>query len=772
MVDAILGIIGTLLYPLFSIIFLLIDGLVDIFRSFAGTGEIRFGNSLGFGVNISAGNTGEQADTGILYYLLQTDIVKNMLISILLLGLFLLIIFTVMAFIKNAYSAKPKTWQEIIANAFKGLANFVFVPVCCLLGVWLGNILLNAIDGATSQNGSTSMAGKLFVAAAYNANWVRQSYCEGYIDEDTVVDLNSDSYKDWVSKVKDRCEDRDIDFDETKAKEDPEYLANKVDETFQVGYEQGGGMAILSYITVGGYYQLFSINYLVIVVGGLFICYVMASLAYAMIRRLFIILMLFIVSPGLCAMYPLDEGKAVGSWKGDFIKQVISAYGAVAGMNIFLAILPLLQSVKLPLGPGEILNQLGMTELILLICGLLVVKEFISMISNYIGAENAYDKGVSMRKSVKEAGKKFGKPVVSGNFKAIGKAWAAHKDGKSGVGAYLASLATQTRDGINKSLDITDTVKDLKDALKAGGDEYKRQKDVTRLENLQQRYTEIPEGAEGDEQRKFIQNQIKSQLAKLGILDEVEGKIAKENGLSLEDHRSNVESLKKFNTAVSDQDKAHKSLEDLEGLLKKFASGTATAEDNEKLKLARIDMDHLMSISGASSDWIAEQLLNGIRFDGEAVNPDIVGIDVANARLELTKASDVRLDLKKSVTDLEKAATTALDDMAKAWKESADSSMQTFSKDAVEEIKKSMQTAFVNGTKFELKNIDTTPGGEYKDSPELRKSLENLQQVTDKFANTNKDIVNKLDDMSKGIVKGLGSELSKALKKAEEKDKK
>ena len=90
------------------------------------------------------------------------------------LGLFLLIIFTVMAFIKNAYSSKQKNWKEIIGNSIKGLANFIFLPVCCLLGVWAGNILLNAIDGATSTGGATLMSRKLFLAAAYDANKYRR----------------------------------------------------------------------------------------------------------------------------------------------------------------------------------------------------------------------------------------------------------------------------------------------------------------------------------------------------------------------------------------------------------------------------------------------------------------------------------------------------------------------------------------------------------------------------------------------------------------------
>ena len=48
-VDAILGAIGTILYPMFSIVFALIDGIQAIFQAFAGIGDVRLGGSAGSG---------------------------------------------------------------------------------------------------------------------------------------------------------------------------------------------------------------------------------------------------------------------------------------------------------------------------------------------------------------------------------------------------------------------------------------------------------------------------------------------------------------------------------------------------------------------------------------------------------------------------------------------------------------------------------------------------------------------------------------------------
>lgn len=440
MLDFITGLLGTILYPLFSIIFILVDILQAIFRTFAGVGGAGYGDTLWNIQNITSGNSGTETDTGLVFFLLNTPLVKNMLISIMMLGLFLLIIFTVMAFIKNAYSAKQKGWKEIIGNAIKGLANFIFLPVCCLLGIWLGNILLNAIDGATSTGGSTLMSRKLFIAAAYNANLYRNGKAD---------DTDSKRVLQWVydyAKGANIITVGDIpvtqaDIDATQTNEERAELVDRI--------YASGAMNIYTHDGAGQGYSLYQINYLTLIIGGVFMLYVLISLAYGMIRRMFILLMLYIISPALCAMYPLDEGKAAGSWKSDFIKQTISAYGAVAGMNLFFSLLPLVNNIQLfgyrhvdtstfNSGATDVLtnilvavnNFIGIDtiiQLLIMVSGLFVVKEFIAMISGYIGAEDAYSKGASLRSTAKttmkdkfkDAGKKTGAFV--GNTVRLGK---------------------------------------------------------------------------------------------------------------------------------------------------------------------------------------------------------------------------------------------------------------------------------------------------------------------------------------------------------------
>ena len=425
MIDLVMGIIGTLIYPLFSIIFVAIDGIQALFYAFAGIGEISFtegGTTITGSTQITSGNSGVETDTGILYFLMNHSIVRNLIVSIAILGFFLVIVFTVMAFIKNAYAAKQKGWKEIIGNALKGLANFIFLPICCLLGVWLGNILLQAINGATSYGGATAMSRKLFIAAAYNANIYRTGNGN--------VDKAKENIEGFL-KVYDMEDVFTVEANQSAA-----YYADLIDEIYSYGSRTGSwftaGVPLYSHTSVGpgvtpgaGYYNLAQINYIVIIVGGVFMLYALGSLTFGMVKRIFMLLTLFVISPGICAMYPLDEGKAVGSWVGKVKENILSAYGAVAGMNIFYSLLPLIDNIHLGGSDfGAFMSSVFLSDLLqlfIMVTGLLVVKDLISMISGFVGGGNAYSDGASLMKSSAAAMKKYGGGAVKSTSAFVGR---------------------------------------------------------------------------------------------------------------------------------------------------------------------------------------------------------------------------------------------------------------------------------------------------------------------------------------------------------------
>ena len=184
--------------------------------------------------------------------------------------------------------------------------------MACLLGIWLGNIVLQAVNGATASGGSMSISRQLFVCSAYNANKIRNgdysiTDAEGNISVDAIVSF---------------CSEYDIVVDTTQT--DPEYYANCIDQAY------GAGAPFKAWWNVDDWYSLFNINYLILGVGGIFILYVLGAISFGMVKRLFTLIVLFIISPIMCSMYPIDDGAAAGNWRKRFLSQTISAYGAVA----------------------------------------------------------------------------------------------------------------------------------------------------------------------------------------------------------------------------------------------------------------------------------------------------------------------------------------------------------------------------------------------------------------------------------------------------------
>ena len=461
LLDAVTEAIGTILYTMFSMIFLVIDVIQTVFTAFAGIGDIKFG-----GETIHGGTLGGEAlgggktEQGIVYYLMQSEVVTNLLFSIMLLALLLIVIFTTMAFLKNLYVAKPKGWKDIIGSSIKGLANFIFLPICCLLAVWMGNVLLQAINGATSSSGAVNMSRKLFICCAYNANYYRNGK----------TDVKSAALaRDIIVKYGGDRSDPNL----LRDGESAEYYAQIVDQV----YAESPLIDLKKTGHVGDAYSLWEINYLIMIVGGIFMCYVLGSLAFAMVKRLFYLLVLFVVSPAICALYPLDDGSAVKSWSGEVKKQVLSAYGSVAGLNIFFSLLPMVEKMQLT---GSIFDWPGvnaLVQLFVMISGLLIVKDLMGLLSNFVGGDNAFATGSSLMKDAHGAFKKQAGNLAGKATSTVGAFVKANATRKAG-GSFWGSIKDSSKDAVKgfgnarfkelTGIDMKANWKTLKDSNDAG----------------------------------------------------------------------------------------------------------------------------------------------------------------------------------------------------------------------------------------------------------------------------------------------------------------
>ena len=454
-------VVGHVLWLFSDIFFLILELFEKIFKAFAG---------IGTGVKDSAG---EAIEGDLVLYFISSDLIQDIFISILILSVILLIIFTIFAIIKNQYAEKQEPVKGIIAKSFKGLWLYMLIPVVTVVCLVVGNIVLQAIDGATKLTDSGSAADMLFSCATYNANRLRGD------DPNSALLEIKDRLPDNVKlQMENACGGLDVDNPSTYSAADWELLADIIDTSYVNG-SLGGEWSNFSIINK--YYSASQISYITIWIGGAFLIWAIGKMAWGMVARLFKMVLYFAISPAVVATYPIKGDGPLKSWSGEMVKNGTSAYCAVGVINVLYSVLPFVTNINFGL-----LGDLGtsIARLFIYIIAFSSAQNLVSTVSGWFGTGDAIKEGKdakgqvksgfeTAKKSLAKPGQFIGKTVgVLGAYQ--GGVKAADDDGKKKfwqkVGGGLQGVYSQTEigKGLNKMRG------DYGTALKGGGDQYKQ----------------------------------------------------------------------------------------------------------------------------------------------------------------------------------------------------------------------------------------------------------------------------------------------------------
>ena len=507
--------------------------------------QMIFKKLAGIGSGVTMGSNAVEGD--IVLSFINSARVRNIFFALLILAVIILIMATFIATIKTEFNKDGNNnKRKVIKNAFRGLANFVLVPVICLFGLFVGNALLRAIDGATNPAGTqTTLSAQIFLAGGYNANRARMS--ENHAENSDTVPYINGSFGAMLTGngSSSGFGNFGIFFDDDPTSLNPYRAADKIDAMFAKNYylkvgegfgnitqdlgfvvgtvtEEYGALGkalglettlnsntisysaakiwysgffmtdikitgFVSYANnglptsdpwtnyllngngvykfkegdtipftlynVGLVYYYYNTNigqfsYLISGICLIFCSYVLLVAALGLVKRLFYLTTLFIISPPICATYPLDDGKILGNWRSEFIKYSLSAYGTVVVLNIFLIILPLILQLNLFTSSDFLIPTLGaalanyFARILIVIGGLLFFKDATKAISGIIGAADANSDGADKAKAVGQkiavaAGLAMGGAALAG--KAIGGV--ASKAGKG-----ISNIASKAKD--------------------------------------------------------------------------------------------------------------------------------------------------------------------------------------------------------------------------------------------------------------------------------------------------------------------------------------
>lgn len=455
---------GAIMFSVAAVLGALADFFQGVFRSLAG-----------LGVTYVDGTEVTYQDP--IFTLITSNVIWKSFLVMIAVAFVLVIIMSIVAIIRNEYNTEKanNTKGGILGTAVKSIAFFAVTPVVTVIGVMGCNTLLRILDRATGSK-DVAISGQVFAASAYGANRIRLmedsdasnnsvSGALGSVANALVTAMNTifspvnisynGTYKNAAFAMQGDLYDTSWSLEEIAAAIDNGFALSK---TIDIdAYAAVDAMAVTNGLTsvllsgqismisnlisgaIGGvdgnasftqlswtnapmvaiYYQLSSINYIVLLGGMAMVLYIMYTSAFGLIMRLYKCTMLFLVSAPIIAMGPLDNHKAFGSWKTQFIKQALGAYGVVLALNLAFKIISVTNNINL-FDPSTATGQSGnsLIHALMSIVALFMMKDFIKMISDFVGGDDVYSGGSDMAKKATKAGLAVGAVALTGGVAA------------------------------------------------------------------------------------------------------------------------------------------------------------------------------------------------------------------------------------------------------------------------------------------------------------------------------------------------------------------
>ena len=423
---------------------------------------------------------GESEKKDILFdMILNNKDVQTALLAILALSIILVFGFAMVQIIRLEYTTEGSKNAKgpIIKKCIKTIFLFCLIPFCAFIGIYFSNQLIGVVDAATNTKGNSSIAGTIFIYAAKDANIIRNQYAEWswcgwghfgdvikaripliggdlkydsdtgilYDGSDAITGGETKLYKanggkgaiTGASYVHSDLNDTDADKvdDWFSMPTENAYKVQKSNNSKAISMKNGEAINFTNAGAVKYFYNLNQMDYFMLFVAGWFCLKIMFSTVFGLVMRLYKVAVLFIVSPFPVAMTVIDDGASLNKWKSKFLGETFSAYAVVAGMNIFLMLLPVFSKIKFfdeaavsvlglfsSVGNINILSGFAlaglfnkMCQMVIILVGCYMIKDIIGIISDLLGTGgNVVADGEGMQKNIGETVAKAGSVAMGG----------------------------------------------------------------------------------------------------------------------------------------------------------------------------------------------------------------------------------------------------------------------------------------------------------------------------------------------------------------------
>lgn len=412
--------------------------------------------------------SGKETSNDILIKLFSSKTVVEALIAMTLFAVALLLIVTIIQIIRVEYTTEGSKNSKgtILGKAIKSFAMFILVPVVCFLGIFVSNKLLLALDSATAQTGSKTLSSKIFLAGTADANVVRMGGSqEGWVNwgeleigygferkaesgdnYKTLLGLNTAYFSSNKTTEEARRYELSVKVDELFTRNYSSWTASKAsnavtfDDIKITGSAAGShllsmrGSRVVHYtnsFTIQYFYDFTQMSYIVLFFGTSMVLMSLIKASFGLMIRLYKGVALFIISPAVTALTPLDDGNAYKSWRKSFISSVLSAYGYIVALNLLFLVMGVIDNIYLFPDNLGYYTANKLVHMMFAISGMHLLSDFSALLSGFIGGEDALKSGEGLYKKVSDTGKKIGKLAAQTTIATVGMF--------SGIGGGIAA---------------------------------------------------------------------------------------------------------------------------------------------------------------------------------------------------------------------------------------------------------------------------------------------------------------------------------------------
>lgn len=316
-VNIVWNLLSERLLTLFVTLCSLVDFVESIFNVFAGLSPVYY----------KAAGQASATKLSLIDVLFQMEDVTLAFWVITLASMGICVMFTIY---KTAKSISDMTLEDknpiskVLTDAMKAGVTFLLIPFLCVMMLQLSSILTQQVQIAFSQaNGGDSSIGTiLFLSATLDA------------------DTKTTKAKDLISGV----------IEITDTKRNPSF------NTEPRSFYMKGDRKYTDIKTVKGDFHAANISYIIGFTSAILILLILILSIITFVRRLFELLLLYIISPLFVSTIPLDDGITFARWREMFVAKFFSGFGMIFSMKYYLMLIPMISSSGLELYPRDLSN--------------------------------------------------------------------------------------------------------------------------------------------------------------------------------------------------------------------------------------------------------------------------------------------------------------------------------------------------------------------------------------------------------------------------------